>query len=474
MAKIEAFPIPPSQNGITREAAIDEVLVPENTSELIINMNCDRIGAMVLRPGITILGSVISAGVSVLGMANYRNNAGTMYRALAMVGTQVYAWAGATWTSVRSGLTGGSKARFTNFIDLTYMVNGNANEDVSTYDGTTFGTSNVADLPKGDYIENYRSRIWVADSSEDKVYYSNVVEPDNTLTGGTEFIQVSPQDGEKITGLKRHSRALLVFKQNHIYRIFSPNSADPDPAIFRGTYSQESIIEGKDGISYHHSSGFYNFRDGGEQEEISRPIVDFVEAIPRTAYENVVGWVDDNHKYWSVGDITLKGVTFKNIVFRWTISTQIWTIYSYNKKITSAVVYDSGTNLVNLVGNTDGKVLTFDSGNSDDGDPIYFEIITHYMYFTTVKSMSKGLSEIAVLHENAYGVAKMEYQIDGQGENEWQPMSQIKKNTYETMNLKASRFNKIRFRLSGNSKGMPFIYRGIEILSLITDGVIDR
>lgn len=465
------IPLPLPQNGIVREAAVDELMVPENTVQEAVNLHFDRIGAVTLRKGLTLLGSQIADGTAVLGIGNYRNNAGTTYRALAKVGTAVYAYNGSSWSAVRSGLGASTKARFTNFIDLTYMVNGNAGSGVQTYNGSSFGTSNVGSLPAGDFIEQYRSRVWVGDSATDKLYYSNVVSTSNTITGGTEFLQISPQDGEKMTGLKRHPRALLVFKNNHIYRVFTTNSTDPDPSIFRGTYSQESIIEGKDGISYHHPSGFYNFVFDGQQEEISRPIIDIAQAIPRSYYENVSGWVDDDHKYWSIGDITLGGVNFTNVVVRYTVSTQIWTVYSYASEIRCAGLYDDGTNLITILGDDDGNVLQFDSGATDNSSAIFYDLKTHWMYFSQLRTTSKSLAEIASLHENAHG-GNLSYQIDMDSPNKWTPIGELRDDLYQIHNLGVERFTRIRFRLSGSSSGSPFIFRGFEALNLLIEGEI--
>lgn len=555
MAKIEKLPLPPFQNGMIREAALDENLVPNDTLELSLNLNSDRIGALQLRPGITMLGTRITSGIitaitlnaaggsyvandvltiatgrvnakitvntvttgaiatftltsggsgystgtgvavtggtgtgatfnittiatqdiSVLGMTSFRNNAGSILLALAKIGTNVYAYDGAAYTSIRTGLNATSKARFTNFVNYTYMVNGHANENIAAYNGSGSFVDNANSdaLPKGDFIENYRSRIWVADSSDDKVYYSAVAASNGTITGGTDFIQVSPQDGEKITGLKRYPRALLVFKQNHIYRIFSTDSADPDPSIFRGTHSQESIVEGKNGISYHHPSGFYDFVFDGDQKEISRPIVDIVRAIPRSAYENIIGWADDNNKYWSVGDITLGGVVFSNIVCRYSISTQTWTVYSYNKEMTASTQYDNGTTLSVILGNEQGKILTFNSGLTDDGSPIYYDLMTHWMYFSQIKSTAKTISEIGTIHENAQG-GNLSYQVDTDSLSEWRPIGEIKKNLYQLDKLNAKDFTRIRFRMSGSSTGSPFIFRGWELLNMMTEGEIKQ
>ena len=156
---MEKLPIPISNLGIVRESAVDESATSPESVELAINLSFDRIGSCQLRNGLTLLGSQIGSS-AVLGMENYRNNTGTTYGLLAKVGTQVYNFNGTTWGSVRNGLSLTSKMRTTNFLDLTYMVDGHSGSAVSTYNGSSFGLTNVGSLPTSDFIENYRSRIW--------------------------------------------------------------------------------------------------------------------------------------------------------------------------------------------------------------------------------------------------------------------------------------------------------------------------
>lgn len=141
----------------------------------------------------------------------------------------------------------------------------------------------------------------------------------------------------------------MVFKQNHIYRIFGVNSADPDPFVLRGTYSAQSIVETKSGIFYHHPTGIYQFMYSGDQKEISRPIVDFIEAVPRTYWEEVSGWNNGDSVSWSLGDLIVKGVAYTNVVVRYSISTEVWTIYSYSSELLCSGTYDDGTNSYTIV-----------------------------------------------------------------------------------------------------------------------------
>lgn len=471
----EKLSLPPYIKGMVREAAVDSPMSPPDSVELSLNLHTDTIGAMKLRKGLTLLGAQVEAGAPVLGIGNYRNNAGTTYRALAKVDTDLYAYNGSTWSSIRNTLVAASKMRYTNFVDYTFMVNGHGalGDDIKSYNGTAIGTTNVASLPKGDFIENYRSRIWVADNSVDKLYYSDVVTTSNTITGGTAFIQISPADGEKIRGLKRSPRSLLVFKENHIYRVYNINSVDPDPAINRGTYSQDSIIESKSGIHYHHPTGFYDYVDGGEQKEISRPIIDIIQAIPRSYYDNVSGWADEDHLYWSVGDITLGGVAFNNVVCAKTLSTENWTIYSYGSEIRSAGLYDSGTSLIQLVGDDAGNVLQFNTGTTDNGTPIFYDLQTHWLYVSQLRTSAKSFTELSTLHENAQG-GNLEFQIDTDSPNKWRPIKGLTRNLYQIDSLNAKDFTRIRFRFVGNSTGSPFLFRGWEFLNLLVGGQIKK
>lgn len=458
----------PLKNGIVREAAVDQSLSPQDSVEFALNVEFDSIGAITRRKGLTRLGTQQSG--QALGLGFYRNNAGTTYAALAKVNSDVYAYTGSSWSSVRSGLGAATKARFTNLVDYAFMVDGNAGSVASSWSGTgSFGSTNIASLPAGDFIENYRNRIWVADNSDDKVYYSDVVTTSGTITGGTSYIQISPADGQKVRGLFRHPRALLVFKENNIYRIYNPNSSDPDPSIQRGTYSQESIIQAKDGIYYHHPTGFYKFAFEGEQEEISLPISDIVKAIPRSSYESIAGWADDNHVLWSIGDITLDGISFTNLAVRRTISTKVWTVYSYPTQIQCSTLYDSGSTLVPLLGDDVGNVLQYDTGNDDFGTTIHYDVITHWITFTSLQSLQKDLSQVIALHENAEGT-QLAFQIDTDNSrkttNAWRPMEQISQALTQTIGLDAKNFYRIRFRIFGNSSGTPFKFRSLDFLDL--------
>ena len=382
--------VPYPTEGVIRSAQLNDTISPENSVELAVNMNFDRIGAVTTRPGVAVFAT--NRGGSVTSLGTLSILAGSKYL-FSQVGTDISAWNGSSWASVRT-TTVTTIARYAQFLNRLWMVNGSAGDPVLTSNGGTFDTTDVpSGFPTGDFISaGFDGRVWVANATLDVLYFSDIVQFNGTsysspltFTLSTNFIEyLSPQDGQSMTGLARIPRALLVFKQNNIFRVFSSSQADPFPAYNVGTYSQESIVQAKDGLYFHHSSGFYKFDYNNQPIEISRRIIDFVKAIPRTNYGNVKGIFNGNDAIeWAVGPVTVEGVTYTNCVLRYTISTQIWTTYDYpGNGITAMIRHDNGTTLSSIIGTVNGAIGQLGSGTTDFGKPIYYEMIDRWRSFT--------------------------------------------------------------------------------------------
>jgi len=479
MSTIKDFKIPYPTEGVIRSAQLDDNVCPENSVQLAINMNFDRIGAISSRPGIATSAVTAQTGsVTSFGTLNIQGGAKVLY---AQVGTKIAAWSGAAWATVRTA-TVTTKARFSQWLNVIYMVNGT--DALQASNGTAFsalaGFVPATTMPVGDFIQaGFDGRIWIANKTNDALYYSDIVQftPPSTYSvtyTATNFIQsLSPQDGESITGLFRVPKALLVFKQNHIFRVYSADNVDPYPAYNVGTYSQESIVQGKDGIYFHHSSGFYKFNYDGQPTEISRRVIDFVKAIPRASYENIIGIYDgyDSVK-WSVGSITVGGVTYANCQMRYTISTQVWTIYDFAGITPTALIrYDNGTTIEQTVGTSTGAIGNLDSGYTDLGGKIYYEIIDRERGFTELTSKAKNITGISVVAENAAGT-DLQYQVNGSGANEWRDLGKLSNEMVSLMpNVETADFNEVTLRLKGYQIGEPIIIKGIELLTVQDKGL---
>ena len=260
----------------------------------------------------------------------------------------------------------------------------------------------------------------------------------------------------------------MIFKPNYIYRYFGVEGTDPDPLISVGTRSHDSIVVAKDGLYFHHDTGFYKYV-GGQPKELSRPISDFVKAIPASYYTTITGWKDEDHIYWSIGNLTIDGVSFTNIVCRYTISSELWTIYSYDKELRFGTDYNDGVNMHQIIGTNDGFVMKFNETTDDNGQPINYRLITKWYEIEGIENQ-KIIEHLTCLMEKSIGSVLM-YQIDD--ETAFKEIGQIKRYLQE---FKSKRivFHRIRFKITGNSRHEAPIFKGISILKGINEGVVSR
>lgn len=473
-------------NGVVLDTVVDEYVAPEGSCSFAMNVHFDRMGAVQSRPGTTRLGGdeIKDAGADViLGLHQFLDEgAGTDNQVVAGHKTKVYYLNGSSaWTPILSGLTDGKKQSFNNFLDYVWFANGtDATRVWNGNTGSSFVTTgNALDAPIVNYLENFRSRMWGANnpSNPSRVYYSSVPTAGTVLWTGSDsgYIDVAPGDGEDIAGVRKFSRALHVFKNNFTYRIYSVDETEPDPQIFVGTYSNRSISLAKDGMYWHHSTGIYRLRKGEDQPtEISKPIDTLIRNIPISNYTEIVSWVDADHVYFWIGDQTINDRDYTDVVIRWTVSTEVWTIYSYPTKFTAACTYNSGAVLTPIVGDENGQILTFNSGESDYNSsnetesPINYSFETNWENLNGYRSYVKTVRAVVALHENATGAA-VTIRSDKQGVSDSDELGTLKEiNTgFRDVTISGSRF---KMGIRGSSTGDPLTFQGFEITDWTDDG----
>lgn len=457
---------PPVTEGVIRTAAIRDAIAPKNSVQDCVNLNHDSLGSATGRLGITdYTGAIPDGGVqTIISLGTLVKKTTGLFRLIAQQNADIYAWNGSTWSSSLKTFVNNARVRYAEFLGLTYMVNGNANDTISTYDGSTVGVMNIGTLTKGDYLCVYQGRMWLADNSTDRVYYTDIVDPSGNvpITGGVQYIStLSPQDGQSISGMVQVPRALLVFKQNEIFRVYSPSSVDPYPAYLVGTYSNESIVTAKDGIYFHHPTGFYKFNYNTQPQDLSQRIIDFVQAIIPSNYDKVEGWADYNHVYWKVGDVTIGNRFYKNAVYRYTISTQIWTIYSYGHTLQCTTLYDDGSQIVEIVGTEIGVAGQINNGFNDLGKEIFCEQTGRWLSFLPTFANLQEVTGVTVLHENCEGM-NVNFETDKEGN--WLPQALALKDSYADPfpGVSTPSFNRIRYRFYGSyNKSLP-VFENIE------------
>lgn len=496
--------------GVIRQAEVDDALIPDGAVTEAVNVHFDRKGVATVRPGVVSLGgtNVITFGNTnpCIGLHNVQSS--LLLAAFGVFGTKqsvkIYrlstdtnTWVDdATLTGVNFAL-GTAKVRFCDFANSTLALSGLGNSVNATFH---YDRQNGSDLTNGGPDQNfifqfpstsvdvvatstlsevYKSRMYLAGtfSYPNRLWFSNVIAADNSVnwTPTSDFVDINPGDGEKISSIKRYSLELLVFKPNYIYR-FRTSGLDPDPLIKIGTRSHESVVEGKRGLYFHNDSGFFRYA-GSYPEEISRAISDIVLAIPTTQYQSIVGWKDEDHIYWSLGNITIqeasKQTTIKNCVVRYTESSDVWTIYSYPWDVRRAVTYitNAQSSMSIALGLDNGSVATLNRGTTDIGEPIAYRLITKWYEWDGIENR-KNIQLIVSLAEKGMGASLM-YQVNDE-QSDWKGFNKDLRDPVSIFDSLSIKYNRIRFKISGVTTNEAPVFRGLEIPLGTNEGFIKQ
>lgn len=203
-------------------------LLPEGATPTI--QNCDlseTVGALIKRKGqsIEFTELTVAANPSVAGLYQYIQADNDKF-IVGAANDDVYNITGAgTWTSIFTNASlNGTEVNFATFGDLLIFVNPN----ITTQKWTGAGASaNLLGTPPSNvkYVEIHKNRVWMANSSAGKsrLHYSSAANAEDwTTTGdlGAGFLDISPDDGDQITGLASIGTILLVFKNLSIHAIY--------------------------------------------------------------------------------------------------------------------------------------------------------------------------------------------------------------------------------------------------------------
>jgi len=390
MAVISAQDISPIQSlrdssgGMNTEVV--DALLPDNTSRLILNMDLDLIGALRVRKGTTAIGNQLVDGKVVTSLFYFKDSAGgANSQQIAGINNAgdtnallKYNNAG-TWTDITGGTsyTAGAKFRFATFLDLTFIVNDKFDAIKSWSGSGALGTSQLTSAPNGQFLSVFNSRLYVASTSanRDRVLFSSIPDISGNITWDVtnDYLDVNPADGMNITGLANTGTLLLIFKERAMYR-WNGRSTDANLVVDIGTTSNESIASRNGAVFFFNPYGIW-VTDGSYPRRLSRPIQRWIDAIDPAYHDDVAGICDDNNYYCSIGDVTVDGVLFSNIVLVYNISANSWVVRSYPEQIRSFANYIGSTGQYGVMaGNDDGDVLDYNVGNTDAGSPIPYRV----------------------------------------------------------------------------------------------------
>jgi len=457
---------------------VSDVLTPDDVMRLILNMDADVLGTLRVRKGVTAIGNQVEDGKNCLGLFNFRDSgSGANNRQIAVfnntgdVNAVTLYNNGGTWTAISggSGFAANAKHRFATFLDYVFMVNSSFVEPKS-WNGdiaTSWGTTNLSSAPAGQFLTVFNSRLHIGGTSAnpDRLYFSSI-QDDGSITWDTtnDWLDVNPADGMNMTAIANTGTLILIFKERAIYR-WNGRATDANLVVDIGTTSQESVATRNGRVYFFNPYGIY-VTDGGYPVRISKPIHRWIEAISPSYYDDVAGVTDEDHYYCSIGDATVDGAAYANVVLVFTFSTQTWAVRTYAEQPRVFANYiDSSGNYRVMLGNDDGDVQDMDVGDDDAGSSVFYRVRTKKMDFGSL-SYIKKFSDIFMFGEelpNAQTFIKVD---DGLLKPvKWTLTSWFRR----IFGLKNSG-RQFTFELSGTSVDGQGTFLGWEIPSLEYDG----
>lgn len=337
---------------------------------------------------------------------------------------------------------------------------------------------NSVDLISAGFV----GRVWGAGSTNTttNLYYSDVI-PSSGITSlstaAQQFLRINANNGDYITGLIRTQQVLFVFTNNGVFRVFGTTSLDNSPVAPVGAPSQEAIVKTKSGIFFYHYSGIYKLNNDGTAQEVSRRIYSLIRRVPPANQKSVFSWFDDDHAYFYLGNLTGFDSN-KYYIVRYTLSTQVWTIYSVRTPILVGfstfltdfsstetattetwypltLVMTSDTAATFGVGTPDTQGQSYYGDFKSSGNPdsnVYLEAVSQWTNFGDDTNL-KRVGGVSISSQYAGGLS-LQYQVDNDQKDTWRDIGGISSDFVTLLrDFQSVEFNRIRFRVAGITQG---------------------
>ena len=162
-------------------------------------------------------------------------------------------------TATVGALTDDAVPSYSTFDDLLIVASDGtgANDEPASYDGTTYQKL-AGSPPHFSFSEFHKNRLWAAgnNGAPSRLYFSAFVDPEVwSAAGGAGFIDIDPNDGDRITAIASHKDNLWVFKgpySGSIHRIVGSAPTGSD------SFGRQTFVRGLGCVAH---NTVFRFRD---------------------------------------------------------------------------------------------------------------------------------------------------------------------------------------------------------------------
>jgi len=386
----------------------------DNESSDLQNIDFDRFGSILKRSGYACLNTDAGNAIGTDGLYWYEYDAsGTQTR----YATRVYDGKlekmdglDGTWDDVTGGatITSANHCDFETFANNLYVANG---VNIPFYWAGGATTSNVADVPtdltSAKFVKTYENYLFYGNVVVNSVYYPTRIYwsalRDPTTWDSADWIEVSKDDGQPITGLFALANQAVVFKSRSIYNVyFTGDSTIPfqmkksSSPVGCTVFSSIQAVEG--GLVFFSTDGFYYY-DGVTSTKISDRITTTIDGFNSTNFTKIrsLAYRKKNMIQWT---FTSSGETQSDKVVVWDYYNNAWSVYDGVNASAMATFMVSGVDERPYFADYNGFVYRADTGTNDA--PLNTSNSIDAYYYTNWKSYDDVVNQKATPHTYIY------------------------------------------------------------------------
>lgn len=410
-----------------------------NESSDLQNIDFDKYGSILKRNGYaTLNSSAIASSPASDGLYWYELNlagAATQY-AVNVAGGAIYKMddLDGTWDDITGGLTI-TPGNFCDFDNWNNTIYGTNNQDPPfkwTGTGNAVALDVPANLTDAKFVKQFNNYLFLANVQVDgtrhasRIYWSNL--KDDTTWTATDFIEISKDDGQEITGLKVLADRLVVYKARAIYNIFYTGDADI-PFILPGggksasavgctaPYSIQEVENGHVFLSY---DGLYYY-DGNNARKISDKINTTFAALNLLRFNQAVSLVQKTKTRYMIS-LPVSGESTNSKIIVWDYYNNAFSVYAGITAASMSVFYVSNHEERLYFGDYAGFVYRMDYGSDDY--PLGVQTAITAYYYTNWKHYGdivdqKGVPNIYIYYQLSSSTLTFAYSYDFEASDQY-------------------------------------------------------
>lgn len=225
----EATKLGPFTGGLHNSSGTGE-FIEDNELYDLVNMELDIDGSLVNRPEIKMLNvtGAVTTGMSYLGI--YLPSDGRKYIVAFLpnaAGGSVVSLIDATTGAVTQSSSVLTSVCCIQYANKLWVVPGNDSPGNGGYfnapTASTLTWTVVPTMPKGEAVVQYRERLWIACgigaiNNTSRFWFSAVGTPETAWNTGTDFIDCSPGNGQKLVSLAKLGQDIVLFKEHSTHK----------------------------------------------------------------------------------------------------------------------------------------------------------------------------------------------------------------------------------------------------------------